>query len=643
MQARCPSGSSRPVSPLMLPPPPTLSSTAHPCEDLHRFVNELNVRYNVGIPIPAPSPSPAKREESETAAGRIYRRLETHFLHGGVVALDSILQQFDDRTREFWSMRVKKPLGDAELLSTPLRPPLAANLTEREWLQALFNDVLDKAQPVMPATRSFTRTQSGPAALEGSRSTTINASRDCLGYYAQPKRPADAELRDAAKRAKADPIRDLTSSALLSRRQPSGTSASARVQPRSGSSQSFKSLASKTTTTNTSFPSAVFSASSVSGTQETIEASTQEQDLPLPSSSQTCTQDSYIDAPSSTMEDALRISFNEHEASFGVGARDPLLSSSQGTESFPPSSATAEALLHSTYEDQSKGTAYLFDVDGKRMATSIFAAPPLIENAATITDHSTVQERLHGVWPTFPSWLQTAPFPVAWEATRIAESCGVDLNKITNIAYHDSWRNQQELRDTLSRHKAFQGKTLPVQSSDTAWAASLEQSKVMPFDQQVVYSTSLDFNSKSNPLGLTIQPLKLEQSHRLGRRFGSDRFLELLVPSPDTSNLPAFIKDTNALFFEGLVEWLKVGHTFCGRGWKAFYTRSGGSRKPVKDLQFGPDPRPVFKERIYFFAEEGVGNFPGISMPDMVDWALELKNNRSQPVLKLFQRIALGE
>lgn len=545
-------------------------------------------------------------------------------------------------------MWVKKPHGDIETLPVPIHPPLAANLTERDWLQALFNDVLDRVQPSMPPPRSFTRTQSGPAALGGSRSTSASTytARD-PARSAQPKRPADAELGDANKRAKADPIRDLTASAVLGRRQPSATRASTRIQPSSGFRQSFKSFASttttSTTTTNTSSSSAVFSAAGVPGTQDTIEASTQEQQRQTATSSQAGSQASYIDAPSSTMEDALLTSFHEHEACFVPRVEESRLPSSQNSEFLPPSSAMAEALLHAASNAQSNGTVYSSDVATKSIATSIFAAPPLNEDGATMTDSYLAQDSLHGVWPMFPSWLQTAPFPVAWEATRIAQHCSVDLTEIKNLAYQDSWKIQQELRSTLSRHEAFQGKALPIASSDIAWTVSLVQTENMPFDQQVVYSASLDFKSKSNPLTLTIQPLKIEQSYRLGRRFGSDRFLELLVPSPDTSNLPAFMKDKDDMFFKGLVEWLKARHAFCGRGWKAFYTKSGGSRKPIKDLQFGPDPRPVYKERIYFFAEECGGTFPRLVVPDMLDWALELRNNKSQPVLKLFQRIALGE
>lgn len=215
------------------------------------------------------------------------------------------------------------------------------------------------------------------------------------------------------------------------------------------------------------------------------------------------------------------------------------------------------------------------------------------------------------------------------------------------MKYVPSWTDQKRLRASLWKHPAFQGKAFPGACSAAAWDASLEQSSLLPFDQQVVYSASLDFSNKAGLLRLTIHPLKLDQSHRLGRYFGADRFLELLLPSPDSSNLPRFIRNRSSeSFFGDLVRWLADEQSFCGRLWKAFYTKSGGSRKPVRDLQFGPESKPVFKDRVYFFAEsaESAG-FIQTPMYLMLDWVLQFnrKPNRSQPVLKLFQRIALGK
>lgn len=624
--------------PPTLPSTSTSASTRHPREDLHRFVNEINVRYNLGIPIPDPALTPTRRRENETSASRIYRRLETHFFRGGRDALTSLLQQFDVDAKGYWSQWVKKPkVNQFDLLPIPVQPPLAANLDERSWLQTLFNDILDKAQPSMAAPRLFRKSASGPAAFVGGGS---------------PKRPADAQLGDVLKKAKADPIsvRDLKASAS-SRGQPptASASASARKIDRRPAAQ-FTSFTSASTSRGTSFASAVFSTTEDCpiGTQETIEASTQEQRRePKHPPPRTRSQHSYIDGPSSAMRDALCEAHEQQETPFV--ASDPPNSST--ASSYPLSSAMAEALRLAEFEAE------------RRVDNSTLDPTPLKDFGATAGGGLTVQERLRGIWPVFPAWLQKTPFPVAWEVTRIAQHCGIDLVDMSDLKPDPAWVDQNELRKSLAKHSAFQSQTMafPEASKGAAWAASLEQSVVdaawaassnleptasMPFNQQVVYAASLDFNRDSKAsLQLTLQPLKLEPSHRLGRRFGADRFLELLVPSPDSSNLPPSVKDQGS-FFDELVQWLGVDHAFCGRSWTAFYTKSGGSRKPVRDLQFGPDPRPIFRERIFFFAGRDhvqPCTFPDLPLAGMLDWALDLKRraNRSQPFLKLFQRISL--
>lgn len=239
--------------------------------------------------------------------------------------------------------------------------------------------------------------------------------------------------------------------------------------------------------------------------------------------------------------------------------------------------------------------------------------------------------------------MDSAPFPVFWEVVRIAQSCAVDLSSLP-LNYSSSWTVQKTLRSALWKHDAFRGKAFPASVSNKAWEGSLDPASLL-FDQHVVFSASLDFtNTKAEPLRLTLQPPKIEQSHRLGRRFGSDRFLELLVPSPDNSNLPQYLKKDES-FFEDLIQWLTgAPHDLCGRYWRPFYTKDGGAREPVKDLSFGPEKKKVYQNRVYFFAERGPG-LSHVPLHLMLHWLLDFKQaeNRRQPVLKLFQRIAIGK
>lgn len=212
--------------------------------------------------------------------------------------------------------------------------------------------------------------------------------------------------------------------------------------------------------------------------------------------------------------------------------------------------------------------------------------------------------------------------------------------KSATLAYSPEWTDQKVLRGALS--EAFRGKSLPAASDPDTWA--MANRGISDKHQHVVFTASLEFTGtqSDHPLRLRLHPLKLDKPHRLGRKYGADRFLELLVPSPDSSNLPGVIKDKP--FYDELVNWLtQEPHAFCGRHYKPFYLKSGGQRKPLRHLQFGPEPKPVYTDRVYLFAEDGIDEQPSTPVGSMISWALDLKGgkNDSQPVLKLFQRLAL--
>lgn len=225
----------------------------------------------------------------------------------------------------------------------------------------------------------------------------------------------------------------------------------------------------------------------------------------------------------------------------------------------------------------------------------------------------------------------------------------VDLSAVS-LNYSPEWEDQDALRKALS--KAFQGKPLPAASDPGAWAMATRPRKdrqIPKKDQQdVVFAASLEFGSTkpNSSLRLRLQPIKLDKPHRLGRKYGANRFLELLVPSPDPSNLPLSMKDEP--FYDGLVDWLtQEPHAFCGRLYRPFYLKSGGQRTAPKYLRLGPDPKPVYTDRIFLFAEDGIDlardSQPSTPIESMISWALDLEGgkNDSQPVLKLFQRLAL--
>ncbi len=164
------------------------------------------------------------------------------------------------------------------------------------------------------------------------------------------------------------------------------------------------------------------------------------------------------------------------------------------------------------------------------------------------------------------------------------------------------------------------------------------------------------------PMKLVLHPLKRERSCRLYRRFGSDRFLQLLFPSVHSWKVPSLQSHEAE---EIAVRWLTgARHSMAGRLWAAFWIKEQKRERKEKTVKtfFGSDQKPKkFQERIYFFAEEGHG-FAAAAMPGsfpskseiptsrtkckrdvMLDWLLQLRENTAKPCLKLFSRISLGD
>ncbi|ROW04674.1 hypothetical protein VPNG_07416 [Cytospora leucostoma] len=402
----------------------------HPREDLHRFVNELNVRYSIGIPIPDPSISPSKRREQGSISTRLYTRLEVHFYQGGVEALHSLTQVFDREAKELWSNWVKKPKGDPDTLPRIGSVFFATNNAERERLQSLFHQVLDQFQP----TRSFGRTQSGPAAYSMEKATQHS------------KRAADADIaRTPTKRS-----RPVTPHASTTISEAADIFAAPKFAPDGGSSRpgpartaealnkSFSLLKSATTmgssmgTSKTSFRS-VFSYEQPGAvsTQETVEPSTQERRW-WPGLSFQDTGE-----PASVDKEVLHMPSDDYETSIP----NPSMNNARPEDAqVSPTQNSYHSIPTTSYKDLSD---LIVDAQSKVSGQVQYSRPRTAE-----PPNEPLQSQMHRIWPQTPTWLEAAPFPVMWEVMRIAQYCAVDLGCIS-MTYNTSWTIQKKLRSAI--------------------------------------------------------------------------------------------------------------------------------------------------------------------------------------------------
>lgn len=247
-----------------------------------------------------------------------------------------------------------------------------------------------------------------------------------------------------------------------------------------------------------------------------------------------------------------------------------------------------------------------------------------------------------------------------WEVTRAALYCGVDLGDL-GLKYNVTWKNQAVFRDALLSDPCFRDKKLPTMCSPSAWEASLSTF------QQGGRTISLIMEATYNPTTtgpfflLTLEPLALSLGHRLDRRFGSDRFLEVIFPSHTSEKAPAILKEPGAV--DCVNRWISQHrHVLLGRIWRGFFLRD--AKKQVKEDEFfwkrvKYDP----KFRVHMFCEDG-NEFErsslGVPFPPrsqavtprirtrmklshLMEWAIGITGSRAQKSLKLFSRLALSK
>ncbi|KAI3396950.1 hypothetical protein diail_11563 [Diaporthe ilicicola] len=328
-----------------------------------------------------------------------------------------------------------------------------------------------------------------------------------------------------------------------------------------------------------------------------------------------------------------------------------------------PSQAEVTSLQSSSSDEHSSITATsLFS----RAMSTVSTPPESLEPLSQVTSGSgsnkavPLGHRLRLVWPKVPRMMLGAPAVVIWEVTRVALHCSVDVASL-DIQYDESLADLDNLWHTLKSHPSFQGKRFPAKSDPLAWHDGLYNNFESGGDAVVMQTATMHATkSKHGPasLQLELHPLKREQGSRLLRRFGSERFLEVRIPSIDT-----WLADEEEAE-DLLARWLaNESHPFMDRNWSAFFIRERSEKSEVKDVQRGQEAREarvIFNERVLFFAESGRNLLKArptnsalskaraptaqeaCSRSDMLNWLLNFNENRDKPYLKLFSRIALG-
>jgi hypothetical protein len=201
----------------------------------------------------------------------------------------------------------------------------------------------------------------------------------------------------------------------------------------------------------------------------------------------------------------------------------------------------------------------------------------------------------------------------------------------------------------------FHEKTFPAKCDGEVWVQGHEQD--LGAGRAVEYKARLRFENPNRKPKFELEIPVSEQSSRIRRKFGFNRFMELQLLFGDGCR--SILKDKDQK--RTLAKWLlHERHLFLHYEWAAFFIEEMKSRKEKADLI---TPK-ITGKRVVLFAEQGAGlNFgsmvsgttshsnnssavmsvnPVCDRYSLLDWLLQLGSNLYRPYIKLFNRVSLG-
>lgn len=224
------------------------------------------------------------------------------------------------------------------------------------------------------------------------------------------------------------------------------------------------------------------------------------------------------------------------------------------------------------------------------------------------------------------------PLRYVYEALRVASSWNKsldDLGSINTEGYSSFWEWARG-RGNLEQ------KPLPLRSSQKAWEAAVDSFNGGDPTCSIQLTGALDWVDSKNPgiFNLHLNPLRIETSCRLHRRFGSDRFLSVSLPALEENSFPKHIRKNPRIERKEISNWLSQSeHHILGRVWRAFFVEQEKKPKTIGTT--------TFKHKVYFFAIKGEG-ISEIPLAEMIEWHIPLEPNAQFTECKIFQRFSLG-
>jgi hypothetical protein len=204
--------------------------------------------------------------------------------------------------------------------------------------------------------------------------------------------------------------------------------------------------------------------------------------------------------------------------------------------------------------------------------------------------------------------------------------CDMDVAKVTSD--HETFWSFIDHHPNIS-HIRLRGL---IRESSRLWQAGKREFDGYTFKGNITLSPKSD----DPVVQLQLLPVQADESCRLQRMFGSDRFLYLNSPIFKTFGKRRFNEEQWQQIRGQWQRWLLKEHSFLGRKWRVFHMKDLKRNKTVRRKDAVPD------KRIVLFATEGLGIKRPCSVGTMLNQFLPFFTNQNQGFCKAFARIDLG-
>ncbi|KAF7935637.1 hypothetical protein BELL_0664g00030 [Botrytis elliptica] len=296
-----------------------------------------------------------------------------------------------------------------------------------------------------------------------------------------------------------------------------------------------------------------------------------------------------------------------------------------------------------------------FDMaDGMFDDTEEESADEIFKQIMNDTNQRETEKCLNEVLPILPHCLKKAPFYVSYEITRVFLFVKVSMAEFT-LPYTKEWEQYDKLWNMLKTLPVLRDKKFPERCVADVWEVAMK-GYIRGFNGVVFTAALLENKKESGPLlSFQLKPMRLDLTHRLERRFGSDRFFEIAIPDLGSRRKSSAMAKVNPDAWNALKSWLVNGdHQILGRTYKSYFVKCGERKKKSTLKSDAEEDSFALPYRAFLFATDGHGFFKGsrtrnptpnflvrMTVDELLNSIRPTSENDHQPYMKLFARTAL--